>query len=290
LNSLFFEFKVFIDWFAIRLSLIFELKVFNKPITFLRKNSSLRRSILRFFLTTLLLYVVISIVLVVCSLKALGVQFIIATGLIIIAFFSFLFFNVSSLKNKSGKVLLNFGIANVITAVRIFLIPSLGILLFNGFVLTAVILYVVCALMDILDGFLARRSCCESLFGTMIDPVGDILTTSLVFFYLWRMSFVPSWLFGLLIFRYIYFFTGLAILKLLGVKLRLKATIAGKVSAIIYGITITIFLVGRDIFDRNLPDIIFEIQYYLLAFSIIWVIISQSVIGYRMLRERREVY
>ena len=267
-----------------------ELKAFDSPINFLRKNSSLRRSILRFFLATLLLYIVTSIVLVVCSLKALGMQFIIATGSIIIAFFSFLFCNVSSLKNRSGEVLLNFGTANIITALRIFLIPSLGILLFNEYVLIAAILYIVCASMDILDGFLARRSDCESLFGTMIDPVGDILTTSLVFFYLWRINIVPSWLFGLLVFRYIYFFAGLAILKFLHVRLRLKATIAGKVSAIIHGIAITIFLVGRGVYARALPDIIFEIQYYLLAFSIIWVIISQSVIGYRMLRENREIY
>jgi len=139
--------------------------------------------------------------------------------------------------------------------------------------------------MDILDGLAARHMDCESLFGTMMDPVGDILTTSLVFYYLWWMEMVPSWLFVLLIFRYVQFFSGLTILKFLKVRLKLKATLAGKVSAVVHGVVITLFLLDEGVFDGSLlNDSVVKFQYYLLAFSIIWVIISQSVIGYRMLR------
>jgi CDP-diacylglycerol--glycerol-3-phosphate 3-phosphatidyltransferase len=64
-------------------------------------------------------------------------------------------------------------IANVITILRIALIPLIITLLLKGFSLIAFALFLTAALSDWLDGYLARRLNQTSDFGKNFDPVAD---------------------------------------------------------------------------------------------------------------------
>lgn len=64
-------------------------------------------------------------------------------------------------------------IANVITILRIALIPLIIILLLKGYSLPAFILFALAAFSDWLDGYLARKLDQTSDFGKNFDPIAD---------------------------------------------------------------------------------------------------------------------
>ena len=69
---------------------------------------------------------------------------------------------------------MNTNIPNLLTLARIVLIPVLAILVYKPeFAIAALALYIVCALTDFLDGYLARKMNAISAFGTFLDPIAD---------------------------------------------------------------------------------------------------------------------
>lgn len=92
---------------------------------------------------------------------------------------------------------------NVLSGLRILL--AMGLLLIPPLGLSFYVLYLMCGLTDILDGFLARRLQAESSFGSRLDSVADFL---LVCILLWRLIPViqPSgavliWVLGIALLR-----------------------------------------------------------------------------------------
>ena len=203
-----------------------------------------------------------------------------------IAFFAFTFINLPLLRDRRGNLPERLQTANKLTAIRIFLVPVVFILLMRGRVTFGVILYLLAVFTDIVDGRLARRMYQGSLMGTMLDPVGDIMLTLALFLFLFLQGTVPPWLFALLVVRYLQFFIGLALLALFDAVPRLKATIAGKVVGVVQAIGIMILL--ADTLFR-LPVFLEGFRIYVLvvlgaAFSS--VIASQTVIGWRALMKK----
>lgn len=64
-------------------------------------------------------------------------------------------------------------IANIITGSRI--VFSILLLLFPAFSVWFYTLYILCGLTDMLDGAAARKTNCESVFGSRFDTVADIV-------------------------------------------------------------------------------------------------------------------
>lgn len=70
-------------------------------------------------------------------------------------------------------------IPNILTFLRMALIPVFASLLFYGYAAAALIVFLVAGISDGLDGFIARRFKQESELGTIIDPIADkLLMTS----------------------------------------------------------------------------------------------------------------
>lgn len=84
--------------------------------------------------------------------------------------------------------------ANLLTLARILLIPFiLYWLVQERFVLT-LFLFLVMALTDMLDGFIARRWKQKTLLGSYLDPIADKLLLVSVFICLAIMGLIPIWL------------------------------------------------------------------------------------------------
>lgn len=64
-------------------------------------------------------------------------------------------------------------IPNQLTLSRIALLPVLIWLIYSGHSWLALALYVICAVTDFLDGYLARKLGAVSAFGTFLDPISD---------------------------------------------------------------------------------------------------------------------
>jgi len=73
-------------------------------------------------------------------------------------------------------------IPNLISFLRLALIPVFASLLFYGYGATALVVFLIAGISDGLDGFIARRFKQESELGTNIDPIADklLMTTAFI--------------------------------------------------------------------------------------------------------------
>lgn len=94
---------------------------------------------------------------------------------------------------------------NQITVARLVLALAGAIILliptFPARLPVAGLLFIVCALSDVLDGYLARRRDLVSPLGTFLDPLADKILVLLYFIWLTSMGVFPVWLLMAMIVR-----------------------------------------------------------------------------------------
>jgi CDP-diacylglycerol--glycerol-3-phosphate 3-phosphatidyltransferase len=71
-------------------------------------------------------------------------------------------------------------VPNLLTVLRILLLPFIVYFIVNGFFPWALFLFLLCAFTDFLDGYLARRGKSVTYVGILLDPIADKLVTSSV--------------------------------------------------------------------------------------------------------------
>jgi CDP-diacylglycerol--glycerol-3-phosphate 3-phosphatidyltransferase len=95
-------------------------------------------------------------------------------------------------------------VANVLTMVRIVLVPVFVVFLFAGgtaWRLAALGTFVVASLTDVLDGRLARSRGLVTDFGKIADPVADKALTGAALIGLSALGELPWWVTGVIMFR-----------------------------------------------------------------------------------------
>jgi CDP-diacylglycerol--glycerol-3-phosphate 3-phosphatidyltransferase len=89
-----------------------------------------------------------------------------------------------------------FNLPNALTALRIFLVPLLVVVLltrFEGHVYLGAAIFGLAVLTDYLDWFFARRRNEVTRLGILLDPLADKLLTAAAFLSLVEMGLVPAW-------------------------------------------------------------------------------------------------
>ena len=105
-----------------------------------------------------------------------------------------------------------FTLANVVSFVRLLMVPAYLILLLNGFNLAATLVFAVAAATDFLDGQIARRTHTVSRLGQLLDPAIDrilMITGVLGVFLVGR---IPLWVIVVVVLRDAYLLVGGGIL------------------------------------------------------------------------------
>jgi len=100
----------------------------------------------------------------------------------------------------------SFGLPNLLSMLRMAIIPFFAIAIFNGHPGQALILFLIAGITDGLDGFLARVMHQTSVLGTYLDPIADklLLITAYVLLAIPRLSVgaaIPTWVSALVIAR-----------------------------------------------------------------------------------------
>ncbi|HET7153372.1 MAG TPA: CDP-diacylglycerol--glycerol-3-phosphate 3-phosphatidyltransferase [Candidatus Kapabacteria bacterium] len=88
-------------------------------------------------------------------------------------------------------------LANQITFLRILLTPVFVVLMLSGqnaLVQWALIVYVIAAVTDFYDGYVARRMGGESRFGKFLDPLADKFLTVAAFVCFIYLDLIPLWM------------------------------------------------------------------------------------------------
>ena len=95
-------------------------------------------------------------------------------------------------------------IANVLTVVRILLVPVFVACLFaggTGWRLVALAAFVVASLTDFIDGWVARRRGLVTDFGKIADPIADKVLTGAALISLTALGELPGWVTALILIR-----------------------------------------------------------------------------------------
>ena len=85
-------------------------------------------------------------------------------------------------------------IPNLITALRLMLIGPIALALAERDLRLCLLLFLVAAVSDAVDGFIARRNGWQTPLGAILDPLADKLLVAVIFVTLTSMQRIPLWL------------------------------------------------------------------------------------------------
>ena len=135
--------------------------------------------------------------------------------------------------------------ANLLTTLRLVLLPFVILAILNGRDTLALALFAGAALTDVLDGAVARRFRLVTPVGTLLDPIADKCLLSGVFLALASAGKVPWWLVFIVFSRDVYMLGGVAIVMSLTPVRKFPPSIWGKVSTFVQIVTAVVSLAGN---------------------------------------------
>ena len=102
-------------------------------------------------------------------------------------------------------------IPNIISGLRILLIPVFIFLVTNQSYNIAALLFLIMGVTDVIDGALARYLKCESLLGGYLDGIADKIMINTSFYMLCDINILPDYVFYITLLRDILIITGVLI-------------------------------------------------------------------------------
>ena len=161
-------------------------------------------------------------------------------------------------------------IPNLLSIARIGLIyPILNNIYLGNFEIS-IIFFLVAAITDGLDGFLARKMSWQTSLGKMLDPVADKLLLSGTIFILWVNQFIPFYIFIIFISRDVAILLGAAIKMTLIESDTPLPNFLGKLTTTMQIIYIAIIFL-KEIF--NVDFALFILDIFILVITILSLIV-----------------
>ena len=161
-------------------------------------------------------------------------------------------------------------IPNLLSLVRIGLIyPILNNIYLGNFKIS-IIFFLIAAITDGLDGFLARKMSWQTSLGKMLDPIADKLLLSGTIFILWLNQFIPFYIFIIFISRDIAILLGAAIKMTLIESDTPLPNFLGKLTTTMQIIYIAIIFL-KEIF--NVDFALFILDIFILVITILSLIV-----------------
>ena len=136
-------------------------------------------------------------------------------------------------------------IPNLLTLLRILLVPVTVIFLMQGAFLKALIVLVVSGITDALDGFLARILNQQTVLGSYLDPIADKALLASCFVTMSIKSIIPGWFTVIVISRDLIILIGIAILSIMSIPYEIRPSFIGKVTTVLQLLMILLSLVFR---------------------------------------------
>ena len=138
-------------------------------------------------------------------------------------------------------------VPNLLSVIRLLLVPLFVFLFMSGYVVPAIVVFVVAGATDVVDGYIARKFNCTSTLGKVLDPLADKFLQMSAFLCLWLEGYIAWWM------PLIYFIKELA--TALGAlfifrkaKFVVKSNVFGKLATVfVFGAVFVISLFGNVI-------------------------------------------
>ena len=166
-------------------------------------------------------------------------------------------------------------IPNILTLIRFILIPFIYTSVLSKHYLTALIIFTVSALTDVLDGYIARKFNYITDIGKLIDPLADKLTQISLLLSLAFLKILPWWIFSIV-------FVKELILVISASVLYSKKDVVvyskwyGKLATTLFYLAIVSSLIINH-FNISLPFRIDLYLYYLAILATVFALIMYSI-------------
>ena len=165
---------------------------------------------------------------------------------------------------------MTFTIPNLLSLLRMGLIPLFVILVVNGDLRKALLVFVVAGVTDALDGFIARFWHQQSPLGAYLDPIADklLLTTAYVVLSIPSLNHgtrIPAWITILVIARDVLMVSVALVLYLAAGVKRFPPSVLSKVNTILQVAAVVLVLVSGAFPDLRSIELAAETTLYLVA-------------------------
>lgn len=171
---------------------------------------------------------------------------------------------------------------NFLTILRMIMVPIFIVLFYLDFPLVALIIFIVAALTDALDGHIARSRNQITNFGKLMDPLADKILTVSAFICLLDINLIPAWMIVVILAR------EFAITGLRGVAASEGAVIpagfSGKLKTVFQMLAIILLLLSLVLPDMNFIAIIANVILWIALILTVYSGVEYLWNGRRLLR------
>ena len=166
-------------------------------------------------------------------------------------------------------------IPNILTITRFILVPFIYTSVINKRFLTALIIFTISAITDILDGYIARKFNYITDIGKLMDPLADKLTQISLLLALSFLKILPWWIFAVV------FVKELVLVISASVLYSKKDVVVyskwyGKLATTLFYLAIVVSLITNQ-FNMTMPFRIDLYLYYLAILATIFSLIMYSI-------------
>lgn len=135
-------------------------------------------------------------------------------------------------------------VPNILTIIRLLLIPFIVIYIFLGNYILAFIFFTISGITDIADGFIARKFNLISNFGKLMDPLADKLTQIATLTSLVITNIIPIWILIIVLLKEFIMIVGASFLY--GKDVVVYSRWYGKLATVLFYIAIVVSLLLKQ--------------------------------------------
>lgn len=134
-------------------------------------------------------------------------------------------------------------IPNILTSIRIALIPMFVVLFYMNQLMLALLTFVVAGITDVLDGYIARKYNLVSDVGKVLDPLADKLMLMAVLICLASANLVPFWVLIIIAIKEVFMVYGGIRLYFSKTQIIIPSNIYGKLGTVAFYFAIFLVLI-----------------------------------------------
>jgi len=173
-------------------------------------------------------------------------------------------------------------IPNLLSLLRIVLVPVIIIFLMEGSYFKAFIVFGISGLTDGLDGFLARTLKQQTKLGAYLDPIADkaLLTSSVLALAI--IGTIPGWLTEIVISSGCIILLGIAVLSIMSISFEIHPAFISKVTTMLQLLTVLMALGSREL-AGGIDDRWLHLLYWVTALFTILSGLGYLIRGIRLI-------
>ena len=215
--------------------------------------------------------------------RHLAYDFFILTSVSLLPVFGLVTFGIDLLRDREGFALSAINVPTTLTVLRVVIAPGLALFLLDRHLLLALAAYLVAALSDVADGWLARRWRQETQLGSVLDPLVDIVFNLAVFFALAAADLLPRWVFAVAAARYGLLLLGGTYLRLFVGPFRIRPTFFGRAAGVLAS-SLVAFLILLQVTGGPLAERLMRLTESAIGVLLGATVIHVAVMGWYNLR------